>query len=113
VKRRCDKGIPLGDYIKFHAPEPLVRNQLDRDELRYTWKDSNGNKRASDDGSPLPPKRLVDAADFYRDRLRAAFGAGECSDCSVLPANVLRPRLPRGRAGGRAPSATPRVAEPA
>ena len=51
-----DEGIPLGDYIKFHAPEPLVRNQLDRGELRYTWNDSAGNKRASDDGDPLPPK---------------------------------------------------------
>jgi hypothetical protein len=25
-----DKGILLGDYIKFHAPEPYVRGQLDR-----------------------------------------------------------------------------------
>ena len=52
-----DKGIPLEDYIKdYEQPEPFVRAQLDRGELRYTWKDNNGNLRASDDGGPLPPK---------------------------------------------------------
>jgi hypothetical protein len=50
------KGILLGDYIKRYAPEPLVRNQLDRGELRYTWTDINGNARASDDEGPVPPK---------------------------------------------------------
>ena len=30
----ADKGIPLEDYIKFHAPEPFVRVKLDRGE-RY------------------------------------------------------------------------------
>ena len=29
-----DKGILLGDYIKFHAREPFVRVRLDRGE-RY------------------------------------------------------------------------------
>ena len=52
-----DKGIPLEDYIKFHEqPEPLVRTKLDRGELRYTWTDTDGNARASDDGGPQPPK---------------------------------------------------------
>jgi hypothetical protein len=52
-----DKGISLEDYIKdYEQPETLVRAQLDRGELRYTWKDNNGNLRASDDGGPLPPK---------------------------------------------------------
>ena len=32
-----------------------MRAQLDRGELRYTWK-SNGKSRASDDGGPQPPK---------------------------------------------------------
>jgi hypothetical protein len=51
-----DKGIPLADYIKFHAPEPLVRTMLDRGELRYEWVDPDGRHRASDDGGPQPPK---------------------------------------------------------
>jgi hypothetical protein len=51
-----DKGILLGDYIKFHAPEPYVRGQLDRGELPYTWTDIDNNARASDDGGPVPPK---------------------------------------------------------
>ena len=51
-----DKGIPLEDYIKLHEPEPLVRAKLDREELRYTWIDADGNVRASDDGGPRPPK---------------------------------------------------------
>jgi len=51
-----DKGIPLWDYIKFHAPEPFVRGQLDRGELPYTWTDINNNARASDDGGEQPPK---------------------------------------------------------
>ena len=51
-----DKGILLADYIKFHAPEEFVRVQLDRRELRYTWTDKNDNKRASDDGRPVPPR---------------------------------------------------------
>src|SRR5262245_58730650 len=51
-----DKGIPLEDYIKLHEPEPLVRTKLDRGELRYTWTDSDGHSRASDDGGPQPPK---------------------------------------------------------
>jgi hypothetical protein len=50
------KGILLGDYIKFHAPEPSVRVQLDRGELRYEWVDADRRHRASDDGDPLPPK---------------------------------------------------------
>src|SRR5262245_27835527 len=56
MAKAAAKGIPLGDYIKFHAPEPLVRAQLDGEELRYTWIDINGNARASDDGGELPPK---------------------------------------------------------
>jgi hypothetical protein len=56
MAKAAAKGIPLGDYIKFHAPEPLVRAKLDRGELRYTWTDINGNERASDDGGELPPK---------------------------------------------------------
>jgi hypothetical protein len=51
-----DKGIPLEDYIKLHEPEPLVRAKLDRGELRYTWTDSDGHSRASDDGGSQPPK---------------------------------------------------------
>ena len=50
------KGILLGDYIKFHAPETFVRIQLDRSELRYTWSD-DGNARASDDGGPSCRRR--------------------------------------------------------
>jgi hypothetical protein len=56
MAKAAAKGIPLGDYIKFHAPEPLVRAKLDRGELRCTWIDINGNARASDDGGPQPPK---------------------------------------------------------
>jgi hypothetical protein len=57
MAKASNKGIPLGNYIKdYEQPEPFVRNQLDREELRYTWKDNNGNLRASDDGRPLPPK---------------------------------------------------------
>ena len=55
--KASDRGILLGDYIKLHEqPETLVRAQLDRGELRYTWTEINGNKRASDDGGPVPPK---------------------------------------------------------
>jgi hypothetical protein len=50
-----DRGILLGDYLKY-AVEPFVRGQLDRGELRYTWTDSKNNARASDDGEELPPK---------------------------------------------------------
>ena len=53
---KADKGIPLEDYIKLHEPEPLVRTKLDRGELRYSWTDSDGRSRASDDGGPQPPK---------------------------------------------------------
>ncbi len=50
------KGILLFDYIKdYEQPEMLVRKQLDRGELRYTWKDNNGNECASD-VDRLPPK---------------------------------------------------------
>ena len=51
-----DKGILLWDYIKdYEQPETDVRVQLDRRELRYTWK-SKGKLRASDDDGPQPPK---------------------------------------------------------
>ena len=66
-----DKGIPLEDYIKFHEPEPLVRTKLDRDELRYTWTEADGNVRASDDGGSRPPKDWW-TANFDHDRSRAA-----------------------------------------
>jgi hypothetical protein len=57
MAKAAAKGIPLEDYIKVHEqPEPLVRAQLDREELPYTWIDINGNARASDDGGPQPPK---------------------------------------------------------
>ena len=56
TRRKPFPGILLWDYIKdYEQPETLVRAQLDRGELRYTWK-SNGNLRASDDGGPQPPK---------------------------------------------------------
>jgi hypothetical protein len=54
--KAATEGIPLWDYIKFHAPERLVRVQLDRGELRYTWIDAGNNTRASDDGGPQPPQ---------------------------------------------------------
>ena len=54
---KAGEGIPLEDYIDVHEqPEPLVRAKLDRNELRYAWTEINGNKRASDDGGPLPLK---------------------------------------------------------
>jgi hypothetical protein len=56
MAKAAAKGIPLEDYIKLHAPEPLVRTKLDRGELRYSWTDSDGRSRASDDGGPQPPK---------------------------------------------------------
>jgi hypothetical protein len=55
MAKAAAKGILLGDYIKFHAPEPLVRTMLDRGELRYEWVDADGRHRASDDGGPQPP----------------------------------------------------------
>ena len=64
-----DKGIPLEDYIKVQ-PEPLVRAKLDRDELRYTWTDADGNVRASDDGGPRPPKDWWTANSTTIDRER-------------------------------------------
>jgi hypothetical protein len=52
-----DKGIWPEDYLKqYEQPETHMRAQLDRGELRYTWVDPDGNKRASDDGGSLPPK---------------------------------------------------------
>ena len=43
-----DKGIPLEDYIKFHAPEPLVRAKLDRGQryLDQTRKSRSTSGRA-------------------------------------------------------------------
>jgi hypothetical protein len=56
MAKAAAKGILLWEYIKHHAPEVFVRNQLDRGELRHEWKDINNNARASDDGGELPPK---------------------------------------------------------
>jgi hypothetical protein len=56
MAKAASNGILLAKYIKRHAPEPLVRDQLDRGELRYEWKDPRGKFRASDDGCPQPPK---------------------------------------------------------
>ena len=55
-RARAGEGIPLWDYIKFHASESFVRGQLDRSELRYTWTDIDNKVRASDDGGPVPPR---------------------------------------------------------
>ena len=75
-----DKGIPLEDYIKVQ-PEPLVRAKLDRDELRYTWTDADGNVRASDDGGPRPPKDWWTANSTTIDReLREV-----CGNAVVVP----------------------------
>jgi hypothetical protein len=51
-------------------PEPLVRAKLDRDELRYTWTDADGNVRASDDGGLRPPKDWWTANSTTIDRGR-------------------------------------------
>ena len=77
MAKAAAKGIPLEDYIKFHAPEPHVRVKLDRDELRYTWTDTDGNVRASDDGGPRPPKGwwTADSTTIDRER-REVRGSG-------------------------------------
>jgi hypothetical protein len=56
MAKAAAKGIPLGDYIKFHAPEPLVRAKLDRGQLRYAWVDADGKHRSSEDSGLQPPK---------------------------------------------------------
>ena len=75
-----DKGIPLEDYIKVQ-PEPLVRAKLDRDELRYTWTEADGNVRASDDGGPQPPKGWWTANSTTIDRERREV----CGNAVVVP----------------------------
>jgi hypothetical protein len=84
VKRR--KGILIGDYIiKYHAPELLVRNQLDRGELPYTWVDEVGTERASADGGKLPPK------DWWR---RPEFTWIDCERHSVRGHALFGPVFP-------------------
>ena len=70
MAKAAAKGIPLEDYIKWHAPEPLVRTMLDRGELRYEWVDADGRHRASDDGGPQPPKGWWTANSTTIDRER-------------------------------------------
>jgi hypothetical protein len=56
MAKAAAEGIPLGDYIKFHAPETFVRGQLDRNELPYAWQDIKNTLRTSSDGGEQPPK---------------------------------------------------------
>ena len=91
-----DKGIPLEDYIKVQ-PEPLVRAKLDRDELRYTWTEADGNVRASDDGGPRPPKGWWPRPEFTwfgeHSSCRDMLFSGRSSRC--FPLGVSRRRACR------------------
>ena len=58
-----------------------MRAKLDRDELRYTWTDTDGNVRASDDGGPRPPKDWWTANSTTIDRERREV----CGNAVVVP----------------------------
>jgi len=112
MAKAAAEGIPLGDYIKFHAPEPFVRGQLDRGELRYAWTEINGNKRASDDGGPLPargwwPRPIFTPIDRETSEVRgnAQFAPffPPMFFVRVYPNHASRKARPRGRPSG-APS---------
>ena len=100
-----DRGIPLGDYIKFHAPAPFVRNQLDRGELRYTWIDSNNNARASDDGGPVPEKDWWPRPEFTWINLETSEVRGDARFAPLFPpmffVRVFPAVAPRVKAKGR------------
>ena len=75
-------------------PETLVRVQLDRGELRYTWTDETANARASDDGGPLPPKGWW-LANLTRSIDERSSVRGHAMFAPFFP-NVLRSGVPRG-----------------
>jgi hypothetical protein len=115
------EGIPLGDYIKFHAPEPLVRGQVDRGELRYAWTEINGNKRASDDGGPLPPRGWWTRPEFTRIDRETSEARGHPQFAPffppmffvrVFPVLAAEHLTPKGPRPGR-PSSAPLVLEEA
>jgi hypothetical protein len=96
-----------------------VRGQLDRGELRYTWteiiKGNKLNKRASDDGGPVPPKGWWPRPEFTTINRETSEVRGNPQFAPFFPpmffVRVFPAVAPKVKAKGRRPIKSKLVAE--